>query len=209
MTAPTAAPATFAVTDSAPTITCREQVEVLRTPWWVVRNDEVEFAGGAAGRHIVFEPANGIRSGSVCLAVRDSAHGPQVAMVRVYRYPLEEWMWELPRGFSDPDDGDGMVTAVRELVEETGAVGVHATRLGKVHPDTGPLRCEVDLVAVRVSAEELEVADTAEVGHARWVPVEELWAAVADGTVTCGLTMAALLRAQLAGLIPAPQYPPR
>ena len=201
--ASSAALSPFVAVDADPTIACVAQVEVLRTPWWVVRNDEVQFASGTTGRHIVFEPASGIRSGSVCLAVRGAGRDAAVAMVRAFRYPLGQWCWELPRGFVDPDDADGMVTAVRELVEETGAVGVGAVRLGMVHPDSGPLRCEVDLVAVRVEAADL-VADTTEVGHARWVPVQDVWAGVADGTITCGLSMAALLRGVLAGVVPAP-----
>ena len=77
------------------------------------------------------------------------------------------------------------------------------TPLGFVHPDTGPLRSRVDLVAVEVDAEPSGPVDGDEVGAVRWVPLGELWDDVAAGRITCGMTLAALLRAQLAGILPA------
>ena len=53
------------------------------------------------------------------------------------------------------------------------------------------------------SSEPGEVQDTDEVAAVRWVDMATLWSAVSDGTVNCGISLAALMRAQLAAILPA------
>lgn len=179
-----------------------EAVTVMANRWFVVREDRVTFTkSGAEGRHVVFEPACGERAGSVVLAVRPGASGDRVALVHQFRYPLGVWSWELPRGAADAEDTDAVMTATRELVEETGALPVRATTIGSLHPDTGPMRSVVDVVAVHVEDVETAALDDEEIETVRWVTVPALLAAIADGSIKCGLTIAAVLQALLAGAI--------
>jgi 8-oxo-dGTP pyrophosphatase MutT (NUDIX family) len=46
-----------------------------------------------------------------------------------YRYPVDEYSWEIPEGGSDPDE-DPLLTAQRELKEETGLRATEWAQLG-------------------------------------------------------------------------------
>lgn len=74
--------------------------------------DEVEEPGGVHAQREVVR-----HSGSVAiLAVTDD---DKVVLVRQYRYPIDEQVWELPAGRLDPGERPSDA-ARRELEEETG-----------------------------------------------------------------------------------------
>ncbi len=63
-----------------------------------------------------------------------------VGLLQIYRYPVGEYTWEVPRGFID--DGENALTAaLRELEEETGlqCAEQDVIDLGTVFPDPGIL----------------------------------------------------------------------
>lgn len=80
----------------------------------------------------------------------------KIGLIKIYRYPLQELVWEIPRGFVEPGE-DSMASALRELEEETGLScepeAVHS--LGFVTPDPGILMARVHIFAalqcVRIS----------------------------------------------------------
>lgn len=84
---------------------------------------------------IVIEPS-GIKarrdtvrhSGSVVImAVDDSRGEPRVLLGRQYRYPADDYLWELPAGRIDAGE-DPLAAAKRELLEETGYTAQHWER---------------------------------------------------------------------------------
>lgn len=76
-----------------------------------VRLDEVEDnSGNKARREVVLHPG-----GAAIVAVQ----GNRVILVKQYRYPIDEYIYELPAGKLD-DDEDPAMCAMRELEEETG-----------------------------------------------------------------------------------------
>ncbi|MEX1142543.1 MAG: NUDIX domain-containing protein [Thermoleophilaceae bacterium] len=61
------------------------------------------------------------REAASLILLRDTADGPEVLLVR--RNPEQRFMggaWVFPGGSTDPDDGDELRTAIRELEEEAG-----------------------------------------------------------------------------------------
>ncbi len=78
-----------------------------------VRTDWVAMPDGdVVDRDVVRHP------GAVAvLAIDDSE---QVLMVRQYRHPVCHLLWELPAGLRDVDGEAPLITAQRELLEETG-----------------------------------------------------------------------------------------
>lgn len=76
-----------------------------------VVSDEVRMPGGRTGmRDYVKHP------GSVAILALDDED--RVLMIRQYRHPLRETLWELPAGLLDVDDERPDAAATRELAEE-------------------------------------------------------------------------------------------
>jgi ADP-ribose pyrophosphatase len=59
-----------------------------------------------------------------------------VPLLRQYRIPMSDWVWELPAGLCDAEGEDIEATAIRELEEEAGLRAERAIRLfrGTVSP---------------------------------------------------------------------------
>lgn len=55
-----------------------------------------------------------------------------VYLVGQYRYPLDEYSWEIPEG-GGPIGEDPLATAQRELKEETGLTAEHWQKISRVH----------------------------------------------------------------------------
>ena len=91
--------------------------------------DDVEEPGGVrAIREVVRH------TGSVAtLAVHDDG---RVVLIRQYRYPVDQPVWELPAGRVDPGESalDG---ARRELEEETGLRAAHVEPMGVFYTTPG------------------------------------------------------------------------
>ncbi len=78
-----------------------------------VRSDTVRFPDDSqAERTVVHHP------GAVAVVALDDAK--QVLMIRQYRHPVGRKLWEIPAGLRDVAGEDLLVTAQRELEEETG-----------------------------------------------------------------------------------------
>lgn len=87
--------------------------------------DQIEYneSGNAAIREVAVH--NG---GAVVVPV--TAEG-KLVFVKQFRYPLQEWLLELPAGKLDPNE-DPYLCAKRELAEETGYRSENITKLGKI-----------------------------------------------------------------------------
>lgn len=162
-----------------------------------VYDDEVRFADGRAGTYIRVVPANEL-PGVVVLPIAAGRAG----LVHVYRYPVQSWEWGLPRGYghsSNPEE-----SAQAELIEELGEPPRQLDFLGQVTPDSGVLASTVYLFAARYDHEVTTPLDTTEVAGVHWVPIPDLLAGVAAGTVTDGFTLSAVAVALCRGLLTCP-----
>jgi 8-oxo-dGTP pyrophosphatase MutT (NUDIX family) len=159
-----------------------------------IYDDEVTFSDGSPGRYLrIASAAEGM--GVVILPIRDG----QIGMVRVYRYPVGEWEWGLPRGFSQ--DPDPLTTAHNELHEELGARARCLRTLGYFAPDSGLLAQRVAVVLAEIDHPGGKPEDTNEVADTRWLSVAAMWTEVAQGRVWDGMTLAALAIASSAGAL--------
>lgn len=166
-------------------------------PWvFVFIDDATESSPG----YVRIREGDG-RPGAAVLAM----HADHIVLVKVYRRPLRRCMWELPRGFAEPGESS-VEAAKRELMEETGLAVDEAglQPLGVVAPNSGILESEVALYLAHISQEEAGTPsplDQGEIGQARWVPSQTVLDMVNDGRIVDGITIAALARALLKGLI--------
>lgn len=76
------------------------------------------------GREVDLEVVRHAAS-AVLIPMPDATH---IVLVRQYRYPVDQWLWELPAGTLDPGES-AEDAARRECHEEIGLVPTQVTRL--------------------------------------------------------------------------------
>lgn len=99
--------------------------EVYDNAWINVREDKVVRPDGEQGIYGVVHFKN---KAIGVLAIEDDS----IYLVGQYRYPLEQYSWEIPEG-GCAEGEDPLVAAQRELEEETGLSARHWQRLGIAH----------------------------------------------------------------------------
>lgn len=158
-----------------------------------VRRDRVRLPSGrTAVREYVVHP------GAVCVAPR--LPDGRWIVERQFRYPVGRVFVEFPAGKVDPGEAP-IDTGRRELVEEAGYEAGRWTRLGAIHPCIGyadeiiDLWLAEDLVEVGRRLDDDEHLDVFALGGG------ELVAALDDGTITDGKTVAAIAHLLRRGLV--------
>lgn len=159
-------------------------------PFTTFVRDAVIFPDGKKGLYQrVFVP-NGVVILPFC--------GDEIVLVRIFRHSLGDWALETPRGMVD--DGLSMEeVARRELKEEVGSEFLSFHDLGIIHTTSGITPEIMHLVAG-------EITPPGEVGHGEGIaqaiglPPSEIERMIGDGQITDAPTIAAYMRARLAGL---------
>lgn len=99
-----------------------------KNAWMKIREDSIIRPDGSKGIYGVIETRD-----SVIIVCTDD-HGA-IGFVRVYRYPVQKWCWELPGGGGD--DQEIIVASKRELAEEAGVSAEHWQILGRTRVGNG------------------------------------------------------------------------
>lgn len=85
--------------------------EQFRSPIMRIVSDDVVMPGGATSRRDYV-----VHIGAVGVAAIDDEG--RIVLVRQYRHPVRQELWELPAGLLDVDGEPAYATAARELAEE-------------------------------------------------------------------------------------------
>jgi hypothetical protein len=93
--------------------------------WIRLREDQVIRPDGRPGIYGVVEIRPSV--GVVAMNERD-----EVALVGQWRYSVNRFSWEIPRGGSHPGETDMLCVAKRELAEEAGLIAEKWEALGPV-----------------------------------------------------------------------------
>lgn len=131
---------------------------------------------------------------AVLATIDDPALGTQGDMILVEqeRHAPGQMEIAIPRGFAVPGQ-DGCASALRELREETGYIGLDAELLGETIIDSGAGDARVSFYSVRVRG---RVESAPETGEAIWsvklISLEALWDEISTGAVTDSFTLQAL-----------------
>lgn len=173
---------------------CIAERAVYSTRFITLYDDDVRFADGRTGRYHRLVSSGGRPGVVVMPRCRD-----RVALVRVYRYPVGEWEWGLPRGMALSEDP--AMTAVAELAEELGGEPEVLIPLGVMTPDTEILAGKVHLFAARYPEEITGTCDPGEVDDTRWETIPDLLEQIGAGDITDGFTLATVCRALCTGLL--------
>lgn len=130
--------------------------------------------------------------GGVCVAALTRQH--EILLVRQYRYPYSEIIWEIPAGKRDKKGESPLDCGRRELREETGATAEHYIFLGELYPTPG----YCDEVIYMYAAYGLTFGDTDfdedEAIECEKVPFDTAVEMVLSGEIKDAKTQAAILK---------------
>ncbi|MBV8898211.1 MAG: NUDIX hydrolase [Acidobacteriaceae bacterium] len=156
-------------------------------PWIRVREDQVIRPDGGPGIYGVVE----IRPSVAIIALNDK---DEIALVGQWRYTVNRYSWEIPRGGSHPGETDMLAVAKRELAEEAGLLAAHWRALGAADVGNGVV-CELQsfFVATGLSTTETNLDPEEDIVVA-WHPFEEAVQMVMDGRITEVCSVAAILK---------------
>ena len=159
-------------------------------PWIKIEHHEVVTPGGSNGIYGL------VRYKNHAIGIVPVDEEGYTYLVGQYRYALEAYSWEIPEG-GCPVGTDPLLTAQRELKEETGLVAGHWTRLLEFHLSNSVSdEWGVAYLAKGLRQETAEPEDTEEL-RLRRIPLTEAIAMTLDGRITDALSILALQRVAL------------
>lgn len=120
-------------------------------------------------------------------------------LVGQYRYPLQEYHWELPMGGA-PEGESILACAERELQEETGFSAQKWQQILTMHLSNSITQEKgFTFIAKGLQAGEMALEDTEDIICQR-VPFETVFQRVMLGEITDAMTVASVMKVRLLGL---------
>jgi len=163
--------------------------------WTRIREDQILRADGSPGLYGVVE-----RSDFVIIV---PWHEGLVTLVKQYRYPVAERVWEFPMGMWEHAPGtEPAVLAAGELREETGLIAGKMTYAGELFQ--GPGYCTQRghiFLATDLSQGEPQREVSEQDMISRGFTLRQLEAMMRDGTVREAMTLAAFGLLRVKGLL--------
>ena len=162
-------------------------------PWIRVEEDQVIHPGGRQG---IYGTVNFHNQAVGIIALDDDDH---IYLVGQYRYPLNQYHWEIPMG-GCPKDEQPLACAKRELLEETGLKAANWRPLGTYHisnsitDEVGHLFLCKDLFQGKAQPEDTEILEL------KKLPFETALHAVLNGEITDALSVIAIQKVRLLNL---------
>lgn len=166
---------------------------VYQNPWIKVEHHEVLNPAGKPGIYGTV----GFKNRAI--GVVPVADNGDTWLVGQYRYPLQQYHWEIPMGGA-PDGESGSDCAARELKEETGLIANTITALCQLHLSNSITDEAAEVYVARdLSQGETEFEET-EVISVRRLPFDDALKMALNGEITDAISVAALLRIRLEGI---------
>jgi 8-oxo-dGTP pyrophosphatase MutT (NUDIX family) len=160
---------------------------VYENAWIRVREDQVIRPDGGPGIYGVIE----IRPSVGVVAINDR---DEVALVGQWRYSVNRYSWEVPRGGSHFGETNMLKVAKRELAEEAGLIAETWQMLGSVDVCNGVADdVQTLFIATQLSPTALQ-PDPEEDITVEWKRFEEAVGMAMDGRITEVCSVAAILR---------------
>lgn len=163
-------------------------IKVYQNSWITVREDQVLRPDGSPGIYGVVQCR--VATGVVAIDKEN-----RVCLVGQYRYPLNEYSWEIPEGGAEQNE-DPLIAAKRELKEETGIFADEWRPLGeRIHLSN----CHSDEVAYIYLATKLQIGisnpEPSERLTVIWKPLPEVIDMTSRGEITDALSIIGIMRA--------------
>ncbi len=163
---------------------------------WDIRRDVFEYGGAVPVETITREYVD--HTGAVAILALDDQD--RVLLIRQYRHAIGTREWEIPAGLLDVDGEPPVIGAQRELAEEADVVAGKWNLLSDFYSTPGGSNEAIRIYLARgLSDAHLAFERTAEESdiEKRWVPLEEVVAAVLARTVGNSILSIAVLTAHI------------
>lgn len=157
---------------------------------WDVRRERFRFDDHELTREVVDHP------GAVAVVAIDELD--RVLLINQYRHPIRSRDWELPAGLLDVEGEPPLESAKRELAEEVDLVAAEWRELVSFHTTPGGSTERIRVFEARgLSPAPEPFARSEEEAQLvpRWVPIDEVVAAILDGRLHNSILMVAVLTA--------------
>lgn len=117
-------------------------------------------------------------------------------MVGQYRFPLDQYSWEIPEGGCAPDE-EHVEAAKRELLEETGLQAKYWQKIMELHLSNSVSdELAVIFVATHLSQHEAMPEETERL-DVKKIAFDDLYELAEEGTITDAVSVAAILKVKL------------
>ena len=154
-----------------------------------LRVDSVELPNGNVSTREVIEHNGGV--GVAALTDKN-----EVLLVKQFRYPYKEVLYEIPAGKRDGNE-DPLVCGKRELKEETGASAAEYLPLGKLYPSPGYCGETIWMFAAKGLTYGTDNPDDDEFIECERIPLEIAVEMIMNGEIADSKTQAAILKLKL------------
>lgn len=167
------------------------QTEVkFETPWISVSKHDVLNPAGKPGLYGLVHFKN------LAIGVLPLDENLNTWLVGQWRYPLNAYSWEIPEG-GGPHDQDPLISAERELKEETGLIAGTYRELCRMHTSNSATdEYAILYIAQNLRQEEAEPEESEDL-QVKQLPFEEAYQMVMRGEITDSLSMVAILKTKV------------
>lgn len=168
----------------------RNSIDVYESPWIkVVKHDVLNPAGNPATYSVV-------NFKNLAIGILPIDNEGFTWLVGQWRYPIEQYCWEIPEG-GGPLDTDPLVSAKRELKEETGIIAESFTELMRMHlSNSATNEYAIVYLAKNLNFESAEPEES-EVLQVKKIHLNEAFEMAMNGEITDAITVAALLKTKI------------
>ncbi len=136
---------------------------------------------------IIYHPG-----GAAIVAVNNNH---EVCLLRQYRHAMRDWVWEIPAGILEPDDGSPMKRAQQELREESGCTAKRWVELGEMQTSPGIFTEKVHLFLATELSYGKQNLEQGEVIEVHWLDFAKALQQAQNGDINDAKTCIALFRA--------------
>lgn len=168
----------------------KKSEDVYESPWIkVVKHDVLNPAGKPATYSVV-------NFKNLAIGILPIDNEGFTWLVGQWRYPLEEYCWEIPEG-GGPLGMDPLDSAKRELKEETGIVAKEFKEIMRLHlSNSATNELAIVYLAKNLDFESAEPEES-EVLQIKRIHLNEAYEWAMSGKITDAISVAALLKAKI------------
>jgi 8-oxo-dGDP phosphatase len=178
-------------------------MEIQQNPWTILSSEKkYDNPWIKVTEHQVLNPAGGkgiygvvhFKNAAIGVVALDDEQN--IYLVGQYRFPLEQFSWEIPEG-GGALGADPLLGAQRELLEETGLIAANWKPIVKMHLSNSVSdEAAVVFLARDLEQREAEPEETEQL-FIKKVPFETAYQMVKNNEITDSMSVAAILKVKL------------